>query len=176
VDRELLLEALGNIGDFIGGIAVVATLLYLAVQIRQNTNALQTASRQAISASYRESNRLRLDPQTGLAWAKGLTSYSNLPFSDRNLFSAVIVDEALFFQGAYALHESGKLDNSTYSAYLNWFSSIIATPGGSDWWETTARPIFTPGMITAVDQRLATGGLQDIRELPALRLDEAPAT
>jgi len=82
---RVILEALGNIGDFIGGIAVVATLLYLAAQIRQNTKSLQTASRQEISSGYRESNRLRLDPETGLAWAKGLTSFSELSFPDRHL-------------------------------------------------------------------------------------------
>ena len=32
-----MLNELGNIGDFVGGVAVVATLVYLAFQIRQNT-------------------------------------------------------------------------------------------------------------------------------------------
>jgi hypothetical protein len=32
-----MLEELGNIGDFVGGLAVVVTLVYLALQIRQNT-------------------------------------------------------------------------------------------------------------------------------------------
>jgi hypothetical protein len=32
-----MLNELGNIGDFVGGLAVVATLAYLAFQIRQNT-------------------------------------------------------------------------------------------------------------------------------------------
>jgi hypothetical protein len=170
-----VLDSLGNVGDFIGGIAVVVTLVYLAVQIRQNTKALETASRQAISEGYRASNRLRIDPEAGLAWAKGLTSFADLSFSDRNLFSTVIIDEALFFQGAFALYESGQLDDSTYIAYLNWFSSIIATPGGSHWWETTGRPIYTPGMIKAVDERLAKRDLPDIRNLPALQLDMPPA-
>ena len=169
-----MLEALGNTGDFIGGIAVVATLLYLSVQIRQNTNSMRTASRQAISSGYREANRLRLDPQTGLAWAKGLTSFSELSFPERHLFSTVAIDEALFFQGAFALHESGQLDESTYLAYLDWFSSIMSTPGGFHWWETTGRPIYTPGMIAAVDERLSVGGLLDIRELPGLRISDAP--
>jgi hypothetical protein len=170
-----VLDSLGNIGGFIGGIAVVVTLVYLAVQIRQNTKALETASRQAISEGYRESNRLRIDPETGFAWAKGLTSFADLSFSERHLFSTVIIDEALFFQGAFALYESGQLDDSTYNAYLNWFSSIVATPGGSHWWETTARPIFTPGMIKAVDERRAKGDLPDIRSLPGLQLDTPPA-
>jgi hypothetical protein len=32
-----MLDELGNIGDFVGGLAVVVTLGYLALQIRQNT-------------------------------------------------------------------------------------------------------------------------------------------
>ena len=53
-----MLEALGNLGDFIGGIAVVVTLLYLALQVRHNTRAMQTASRQAIVSGFRDYNRL----------------------------------------------------------------------------------------------------------------------
>ena len=36
----MTLQDLGSIGDFIGGIAVIITLLYLANQIRQNTNSV----------------------------------------------------------------------------------------------------------------------------------------
>jgi len=32
-----MLDVLGNLGDFVGGVAVVVTLIYLALQIRQNT-------------------------------------------------------------------------------------------------------------------------------------------
>ncbi len=34
-----MVQLLGNFGEFVGAIAVVATLAYLAVQIRQNTKA-----------------------------------------------------------------------------------------------------------------------------------------
>jgi hypothetical protein len=40
------LEDLGNLGDFIGGLAVIVTLFYLAVQIRQNTRMLRSAGEQ----------------------------------------------------------------------------------------------------------------------------------
>ncbi len=170
-----ILDALGNLGDFIGGIGVVITLIYLATQIRQNTSALRTASRQAIASGYRESNRLRLDSAAAFAWVNGLTHFPNLPFEDRNRFGTVMIDEALFFQGAFAIHESGQLEESTYAAYLDWFASIVATPGGGVWWAETGRPVFVPGMVAAVDLRLSSGGLHDIRSMPALRLDELPA-
>jgi hypothetical protein len=166
------LDVLGNLGDFIGGIAVLVTLIYLALQIRQNTAALKTASRQSIAAGYRENNRLRLDPAAALAWTKGLTSFPDLSFEENNYFSTLIIDEALFFQGAFALYESGQLEEATYGPYLAWFSSVVATPGGTVWWETTGRPIFVPAMVSAVDARLSQGGLHDIRQQPSMRLDE----
>ena len=43
-----MIENLGNIGDLIGGVGVIATLIYLATQIRQNTSSHRTASIQQI--------------------------------------------------------------------------------------------------------------------------------
>jgi len=40
-----MLEDLGNLGDFAGGIGVVVTLIYLAVQIRSNTQQVEENSR-----------------------------------------------------------------------------------------------------------------------------------
>lgn len=43
-----MLENLGNIGDFVGGIGVVITLIYLATQIRHNTRSLRLSSIQQV--------------------------------------------------------------------------------------------------------------------------------
>jgi hypothetical protein len=48
----LLLDALGNIGDFVGGIGVVVTLIYLAVQIRQNNRQLEMNTTATQAAAY----------------------------------------------------------------------------------------------------------------------------
>ena len=37
----MTLENLGNIGEFVGALAVVLSLIYLAVQIRQNTHQIE---------------------------------------------------------------------------------------------------------------------------------------
>jgi hypothetical protein len=49
----MTLEDLGNLGDFIGGIAVVVTLVYLALQVTQNNRLLRanTASVRAASTT-----------------------------------------------------------------------------------------------------------------------------
>ena len=47
-----MIEVLGNFGDFIGGIAVVITLLYLPYQIRRNTKEVRNNSIQMLLDRY----------------------------------------------------------------------------------------------------------------------------
>jgi len=46
-----MLNELGNIGNFVGGLAVVVTLVYLALQIRQNTAATRVQTVQHLLTS-----------------------------------------------------------------------------------------------------------------------------
>lgn len=43
---------LGALGEFVGSIAVLATLIYLSVQLRQNTLSMQEAKKLAIAQTY----------------------------------------------------------------------------------------------------------------------------
>ncbi len=42
----MTLEDLGNLGEFLGAIGVIVTLVYLAVQVRQNTRMMRANVRQ----------------------------------------------------------------------------------------------------------------------------------
>jgi len=43
---------LGALGEFLGAIGVIATLIYLAMQIRQNTRAMEESRRLALAQTY----------------------------------------------------------------------------------------------------------------------------
>ena len=59
----MTLEDLGNIGEFVGAIAVVMSLLYLAIQIRQNTKTVRTSTYQSVLESSHRVNEYLADPQ-----------------------------------------------------------------------------------------------------------------
>jgi hypothetical protein len=48
----MTLMELGALGEFVGAIAVVVTLVYLAIQIRQNTQAMAENRRLALAQTY----------------------------------------------------------------------------------------------------------------------------
>jgi hypothetical protein len=50
------LHDLGNVGEFVGGVGFVVSIVYLALQIRQNTLAVRMTAHHDVFESYRESN------------------------------------------------------------------------------------------------------------------------
>lgn len=59
-------EAIGASGEVVGAIAVILTLLYLAIQIRQNTRAVDETRKAAVAQMYLKASQLRIDVQKNL--------------------------------------------------------------------------------------------------------------
>ena len=166
-----MLEVLGNLGDFIGGVAVIVTIIYLAIQVRGNTSALRTRSRQDIVESFRAFYRPLLEnPELSQVYLGGLRKFPDLPQPSRLQFAAYMNDHALHFQGAFALYESGALDEETYRAYLDYFAAHLATPGGSAYWSET-RSLYPSHMAAALDERLSAGSLPTLDDISFLRIE-----
>ena len=58
-----LSELLGNLGEFAGSIAVLATLIYLAVQVRQSKELLEENRKIALGQMYQQSAGFSLEMQ-----------------------------------------------------------------------------------------------------------------
>jgi hypothetical protein len=167
------IEALGNIGDFVGGVGVIVTLLYLASQIRQNTRALDVTSRQDVADRLSRNNRLQLDPRLARAFVLGLSDYPNISFDERSIFSILMGEQTTALQGVVALYEAGTLQEETYAVNLEYVASLLTTPGGARWWVDWS-PIQPGSVVRAINDRLARGGLPDPREHDNYRLDDLP--
>ncbi len=50
----MTLQDLGSIGEFVAAVATLATLIYLALQIRQNSESVKSAAAQSVLASLNE--------------------------------------------------------------------------------------------------------------------------
>ena len=78
MDHLTFAQLLGNYGEFVGAIAVVVTLGYLAMQIRQNTSAVQSSrlERQfgSLAGWYEQLN----DPDAARVWSEGVSHYQSL--------------------------------------------------------------------------------------------------
>ena len=73
------LNDLANIGQIVGALAVVVSLIYVALQIRQNTNAIRSAAAQTVHEHFASWYRLvSADPDLSQIVVNGLRDYSSL--------------------------------------------------------------------------------------------------
>ena len=164
-------EAIGAVGEVGGTLLVGVTLVYLVIQVRQNTSELRTASRQGVTSGYRAVNEKLLDVSVSEAYSLGLRDYPDMLSSQKRVFAHAINDLCVFFQSTFALLESGTLQQTTYLPYLTWVASNLSTPGGLAWWSET-KGFYTSGMANAIDTKLAEGALPDVLGLAFYALDD----
>jgi hypothetical protein len=87
-----MIDALGNIGDFVGGIGVVVTLAYLAVQIRHSSKVAALAAGHTISLGLTEfQERIAMEPELHSFWTRALASPESLDEMERDRFGRLIL-------------------------------------------------------------------------------------
>ena len=137
-----MIEALGNIGDFVGGVGVVVTLAYLALQIRQNSRSVRAASAQAMLASLSQTlNAIGASPQASRAFAAGQLDPDSMTEDEAVQFVHLILGWFRVLEQAFYLHRLGGLDTDLWNGYVAQLRSFMQSPGVQRWWAVRA-PLF----------------------------------
>jgi hypothetical protein len=110
------------------------------------------------------------NPDLCQVYLGGLRKYPDLPQPSRLQFASYMNDHVLHFQGAFALYESGALDEETYRAYLDYVVAHLAAAGGSAYWSET-RALYPSRMVAALDERLSAGDLPILDDISFLRIE-----
>jgi hypothetical protein len=110
MDLVTTAQMLGNFGEFVGAIAVVATLAYLAVQVRQSKLATEVNTTALQSANYSAWN------DAANSWGDFVTAHSSSLFaiSQKSALDELSPDERYVFIG-YGV----KVLNQGQAAYLH---------------------------------------------------------
>jgi hypothetical protein len=151
--KTMTFQDWGALGDMIGGAAVVASLIYLAIQIRQNTqqiaNSAEAARRAALDNNIESGNRMRelmmLNPDLASLYLRGIRDYHDLKNPEKFRFGLLIRNVLSSFQGAYLRQLSVGGDPLEFEGAARLIDSIIDNPGVRVWLkknETDWRPEF----------------------------------
>ena len=148
-----LSQVLGNWGEFIGSIAILITLIYLAVQVRQ-------ARRSAMFASVQANRAERM------AWFQ---SNRDSPFMP-HIFAKAEAGQPLTSEEAFRLRShNSALWGSIYSQWLQqemglWgkfatkddamLQMAVKTPGAMEWWQGAGDRVYPDEFRAYVEARL----------------------
>ena len=110
MDHQTFAQLLGSYGEFVGAIAVVATLVYVAGQLRQNTNAVRSASYQAfneISFSWADSF---IENAGMVAKIESYTSWDELSPEELVFWRALTFKSFTVMESNFLHHRAGTMD------------------------------------------------------------------
>jgi len=123
-------------GEFLGGIAVVVSLVYLAGQIRQNSRLLQVSTTAALGDQEIEFTKLIIeDPEISRIFEDGAADRDSLSEADRRRFDAFLRMTVATFQRNFFVEQDGALKGSLWEAEIRGTSYILQQPGSRRWWD-----------------------------------------
>lgn len=134
-----MLDALGNLGAFIGGIAVVITLIYLAIQVRQNTRAIRVASMQSSMLAAQNIGILPVqDRDLARVIRVGLTMPHELDEDEFQQFRYFLMSMLRVHEDMFVQNRAGVVDDETWMARSSSLKTILSMPGGRSIWEASS--------------------------------------
>ena len=129
-------DAIGAIGETVGAIAVILTLAYLAIQIRQNALATQTASHHAVTDSLNQGNlAVAQDAALAQIWVTGCVDRMSLTEAERERFDSLCRAYFHVFDSLFYSATKGTGERDLLRAEESGFSHLMSLQGVSEWWD-----------------------------------------
>ena len=153
---------LGAIGELVGGVAVIGSLIYVGLQVRQSN----TQSRRREEMEYAESHRAQsrdgntlliqlTEPDLSSVFRRGLNDFSSITKDEQGQLDCWLSAYTIHTESVEFVVEGGLIDSSLAERWHLFLVSVIKSPGGALWWKTT-KARFHPVFVQLIDE-LAAG-------------------
>ena len=131
-------EAFGALAEMLGALGVIATLWYLANQIREQTRDSRLAATRALSAELRSlQNDLAHNAELHEIFRKGLKGYHSLPDEDKYRHAKLLFQYFGIVEQCYIHGTDSFLDDDYFRATLTGFRELLEFDGVIEWWNAS---------------------------------------
>lgn len=131
----MTLEELAYISQIVGVIAVLASLIFVGLQIRQNTKAIKATSHHAITDSFNAINNLILsDPKVARIMRLTMAGSEEMNEDERVSANYMLLANIRIFETLYYQYKNGTLDKKLFDAELKTLKWVVTLPGFLAWW------------------------------------------
>jgi len=127
---------LANYAEVIGGVAVLISLIYVAIQIRQNTAVVRTSNYADLSFKVSEFNQLIAENgELADIYIRGIDSYADLSAIEQTRFNMTISRLMQAIQAMFHLRQRGYIDSRLAQTNFDSVALFLAAPGLQEWWQ-----------------------------------------
>lgn len=151
------LQDLGNLGELIAAVATVLTLAYLAIQLKQNTNALRSQTFQQSSMDMSlTANAISSNEELASILVKTKDNLDDLNPVEKLRFHFWMLVAIRRFEAIFVQMEYGSIDPIRIEGFEYSIISLLANGGASEWWKST-KSGFSHDFVKYADQKLNSG-------------------
>jgi len=135
------MEELSNYAEVFGGIAVIISLMYLAVQVRANTREQRHQARyDQFEIQNSVYNLMIEDPENTRIFIKAGQDYENLTDEERIRFGAANLKVLHAFYLIMEMRDDGLVDEDVFKGFEQFIFGSLSTPGSRYWWNNMQFP------------------------------------
>jgi hypothetical protein len=129
-------DAIGAIAEALGALGVIATLVYLASQIRQAERATLASIQHSSIVQGFQLNVAAAAPETAPLILKGSADFNGLDSLERLRFTLLLRATFAWFEDIFSQAQRGAVDSEYWaSRRQTGLGSLLQLPGIRQWWE-----------------------------------------
>lgn len=151
------LETMSQLGEFVGGFGVILSLVYLAIQIRSNTNSQRAdMTARILDRMAAQQHTYAFDAEASKFFTRAITDPTGLTIDERNQFAWLMTE---FLSAMEFLMQQYKAGNVEEQTWLRWSKTIdwwLSFPGIQAFWIGRPTP-YTDYFTDFVEDRLVNG-------------------
>ena len=145
---------LGAIGELVGGAAVIATLIYLAVQLGQTKEMMRMESARSTTKDFSAFMYELMEPGTMELFRQGFDHFESMETNDQARLHVFLTATFFAAQSAFTQSGHGVAEKTMAAGFQEFNAAMIRSPGFSTWWKTT-KVVFTDEFVQYLDELAA---------------------
>lgn len=144
----MTIEQIGSLGEMIGAIGVILSLLYVGKQLAQNNRNQRIAAIQSHNQAYMQNaGVLAKHAET---WSIGMQNFSTLELHKKIEFGFLLMTIFRQAEQAYFLHKEEVLPAEVFNKAMVIIASALYYQGIKAWWEKR-KDYFDDGFIDKLE-------------------------
>ena len=133
-------EAIGAVGEIAGAAAVFASLIYLSLQIRQNTRAIRgSAERETVSLQQSALQPVAASLELAGVHGRALFQFSEMSPAEQIQFHRTMTALFQSFESAHYQHGANLIGGGIHVRVVKNMKGWFRFPGVNAWWDTWSR-------------------------------------
>ena len=148
-------EAIGAVSETLGAVGVIASLIYLASQLRSNAVASAVEAKLTTTRFLTDFNRdLINDPELYDLWERGARDLESLERNEFVRFSNLNLSAFWFFSAGHYQKRVGKLNDDDFHEMESIMKFWLSRPGVRAWWKRFGHDRYNPAFVDYIDNEI----------------------